>query len=50
YASYEGDGLWLINAYIPEYQQAGRFFQHEPRRKRKLLMHAREIAKLTQAV
>lgn len=50
YASYEDDGLWLINAYIPEYQQAGRFFQHEPRRKRKLLMHQREIVKLTQAV
>jgi SsrA-binding protein len=50
YASWEKDGLWLVNSYIPEYQQAGRFFQHEPRRKRKLLMHAREIAKLTQAV
>ena len=50
YASYENGGLWLLNAYIPEYQQAGRFFQHEPRRKRKLLMHAREIVKLTQAV
>ena len=50
YASWEKGGLWLINSYIPEYQQAGRFFQHEPRRKRKLLMHAREIVKLTQAV
>jgi SsrA-binding protein len=50
YATYEKGGLWLLNAYIPEYQQAGRFFQHEPRRKRKLLMHAREIVKLTQAV
>ena len=50
YASWEKGGLWLINAYIPEYQKAGRFFQHEPRRKRKLLMHMREIVKLTQAV
>ena len=50
YASYENDGLWLLNAYIPEYGQAGRFFQHEPRRKRKLLMHKSEIAKLTIAV
>lgn len=50
YASYENGGLWLLNAYIPEYGQAGRFFQHEPRRKRKLLMHQREIVKLTQAV
>ena len=50
YASYEQGGLWLLNAYIPEYGQAGRFFQHEPRRKRKLLMHKSEIAKLTIAV
>ena len=50
YASWETGGLWLINSYIPEYQQAGRFFQHDPRRKRKLLMHMREIIKLTQQV
>ena len=50
YAVYENNGLWLLNAYIPEYGQAGRFFQHEPRRKRKLLMHKSEIAKLTIAV
>jgi len=47
YASSEEGGLWLINAYIPEYQGAGRFFQHEPRRKRRLLVHKREIHKLT---
>ncbi len=47
YASSENDGLWLLNAYIPEYREAGRFFQHEPRRKRKLLMHKSEIHKLT---
>ena len=46
YASSEEDGVWLINAYIPEYQGAGRFFQHEPRRKRRLLLHKREIHKL----
>jgi SsrA-binding protein len=47
YASSENDGLWLLNAYIPEYREAGRFFQHDPRRKRKLLMHKTEIHKLT---
>ena len=26
YASAEGDGMYLINAYIPEYKQAGEFF------------------------
>jgi SsrA-binding protein len=50
YASAEEGGLFLINAHIPEYQDAGRFFQHEPRRKRRLLLHKREIAKLAGAV
>lgn len=50
YASVEDGGLWLINSYIPEYQGAGRFFQHEPRRKRRLLLHAKEIHKLAIAV
>ncbi|MBU2583579.1 MAG: SsrA-binding protein SmpB [Alphaproteobacteria bacterium] len=46
YASIEDGGVWLINAYIPEYKGAGTFFQHEPRRKRRLLLHAREIHKI----
>lgn len=50
YASFEDGGLWLINGYIPEYQGAGRFFQHEPRRKRRLLMHQKELHKLAIAV
>ena len=49
YASPENDGLWLINANIPEYS-AGNRENHEPKRKRKLLLHKREIARLTQAV
>jgi len=50
YAAIEDGGLWLINATIPEYPGAGPFFQHEPRRKRKLLLRAREIHKLAIAV
>lgn len=50
YASAEGDGLYLINAYIPEYKQAGEFFQHEPRRHRRLLLRRQEIHKLRIAV
>ena len=50
YASSEEGGLWLINAYIPEYPGAGPFFQHEPRRRRKLLLHKKEIHKLSLAV
>ena len=49
YASAERGELYLINANIPEYLQANRF-NHEPRRPRKLLMRAREIDKLKQAV
>jgi SsrA-binding protein len=50
YASAEEGGIWLVNAYIPEYQGAGRFFQHEPRRKRKLLLHKKEMHKLAIAI
>ena len=49
YVSYEDSELWLINAHIPEYVQANRF-NHEPRRRRKLLMSKREINRLSQAV
>jgi len=49
YASPENDGLYLINANIPEYS-AGNRENHAPKRPRKLLLKAREIAKLTQAV
>ena len=50
YASAEKGGIFLINAYIPEYKGAGHFFQHEPKRPRRLLLHKREIAKLAIAV
>ena len=50
YASVENGGLFLINANIPEYQQAGPFYQHEPKRPRRLLLHKKEITKLAQAV
>ncbi|MER8437598.1 SsrA-binding protein SmpB [Mesorhizobium sp. M1312] len=49
YASVEGGEIWLINSYLPEYLQANRF-NHEPRRRRKLLLNKREIAKLSQSV
>lgn len=50
YASVEDGELWLINAYIAEYPEAGPFFQHEPRRKRKLLVSMRELHKLAIAI
>ena len=50
YATAEKGGMVLRNAYIPEYTAAGAFFQHEPRRPRRLLLHKREIHKLATAV
>lgn len=38
--------LTLLNAHIPEYQQAGPHLQHEPRRPRPLLLKKKEIDKL----
>jgi SsrA-binding protein len=49
YASAENGQIMLINAYIPEYGPANRF-NHEPRRPRKLLLHRKEIDRLTGAV
>ncbi|MBJ3775240.1 SsrA-binding protein SmpB [Acuticoccus mangrovi] len=49
YAGESGGELWLYNAYVPEYQQAGRF-NHETKRPRKLLLHRREMNKLIGAV
>ena len=49
YASHEDDAIYLINSYVPEYEQGNRN-NHEPRRRRKLLLHGREIDRWTQAV
>ena len=49
YASYEDGEMWLINSHIPEYLQANRN-NHEPTRRRKLLLKGREIARMSMAV
>ena len=49
YAAVQGNELFLVNAYIPEYLQANQF-NHETRRPRKLLLHRREIDRLSNAV
>jgi SsrA-binding protein len=41
--------VFLVNANIPEYLQANRF-NHEPKRPRKLLLKAKEIAKISKAL
>ena len=50
YASAEGNGVFQITSYIPEYKQASQIFQHQPRRPRRLLLKRREIHKLRIAV
>ncbi len=49
YATEEGGELWLINSYVPEYLQANRF-NHEPRRRRKLLVSRKQLNRLAGAV
>ena len=49
YASPEGEELFLLNATISAYAQAGRF-NHDERRARKLLVHKRQIGRLIGAV
>ncbi len=45
YAIIKDHEVWLLHAHIAPYDPAS-IFGHEPRRTRKLLLHAREIAKL----
>lgn len=49
YATPEGGEIWLINSHIPEYLQANRF-NHNERRRRKLLLKKREMSRLMSAV
>lgn len=45
YGAVEGEEVFLYNCHISPYEQ-GNQFNHEPRRKRRLLMHKREILRL----
>lgn len=46
YALVRNGEIWLINAHISPWGKAGDYFNHDPRRTRKLLMHKQEIRKL----
>ena len=48
YASVEEGELWLTNSYIAPYKQA-KTFQHEERRRRKLLVSRKELSDLWNA-
>ena len=45
YANIEQQQLWLINCHVPNYENA-KTFNHEERRRRKLLVKKRELLKL----
>ena len=49
FARPDDDELWLLGAHIAQYPPAGRF-NHEPTRKRKLLLHRGEMRELTAAL
>ena len=49
YARVDGDEVWLLGAHIPEYGAAS-WTNHDPDRRRKLLLHRRQIKKLARAV
>ena len=44
-----GRDAWLMDAHVAPYTQANRF-NHDPRRKRRLLLHKRQIRELWNAV
>src|SRR5215212_3051136 len=45
FATMSGGELWLYNMHVSPYEQANRF-NHDPLRRRKLLMHRSELRKL----
>ena len=45
YARIENEQCWLVGAQIAQYQQAG-MANHEPTRKRKLLLHKAQISRI----
>ena len=49
FGRYEKGELWLYNVHIAEYTW-GNQFNHEPRRKRKLLLHKHEVRKIAMAL
>ena len=49
YAAIENVEAWLINSNVPEFSHGNRF-NHEPERRRKLLLHRSELDRLRRIV
>jgi SsrA-binding protein len=46
YARVQGGEIWLYDVHISPYDQSGKYYNHEPTRPRKLLLHRREISRI----
>ena len=46
YAIIRNGEIWLLNVHISPYQASSSYFNHDPLRTRKLLLHKKEINKL----
>ena len=49
YVDVDGKNAWLVESHIAPYEQANRF-NHDPKRKRRLLLHKKEIRELWDSV
>jgi SsrA-binding protein len=49
YVEVDSSNAWLVEAHIAPYEQANRF-NHDPKRRRRLLLHRKEILDLWNAV
>jgi SsrA-binding protein len=49
YVEVDGKEAWLVEAHIAPYEQASRF-GHDPKRRRRLLLHKKQIRELWDAV
>ena len=47
YARVLSGEIWLYDVHISTYEQSGTHYNHEPTRPRKLLLHRREISRIT---
>jgi SsrA-binding protein len=46
YARVQNGEVWLYDVHISPYEQSGTYFNHEPTRPRRLLLHRREISRI----
>jgi len=45
-----GQEAWLVESHVAPYEQAGQYFNHEPKRKRRLLLHKKQILELWNSI